>query len=75
MRFVPPAGNGDRPADLAEFGLREVLESIAPSSGLLPDEIRQIRTFEEVGVLTANRGLVLMMADGTEFQVTIVRNK
>ena len=39
MRFVPPAGNGDRPADLAEFGLREVLESIAPSSGLLPDEI------------------------------------
>lgn len=62
-------------AELAEFALREVLESFENASGMLPDEIREIRTFDEVGLLTANKGLVLTMNDGSEFQVTIVKSR
>ena len=43
---------------------------------LLERVIKQgrIRTFEEAGILTYNRGLVVKFADGQEFQVTIVKN-
>ena len=40
----------------------------------LDADIAHIRTFEEDGI-RYNDGLVLVMADGTEFQVTIVRSK
>lgn len=32
-------------------------------------------TYTEGGVLTTDEGLVIRMADGTEFQVTVVRSK
>ncbi len=32
-------------------------------------------TFEDAGVLTSNAGLVLRTADGSEFQVTVVRSR
>ena len=32
-------------------------------------------SFQEDGVLTMNRGVVLQMADGTEFQITIVQSR
>jgi len=44
----------------------------------LPDElggIEDVRTFHEDGVLTTDAGLVLKMADGSEFQLTIVRSR
>jgi hypothetical protein len=31
-----------------------------------------VTTFEEAGVLTRNRGLVVTLADGSSFQLTIV---
>lgn len=31
-------------------------------------------SFEEAGLLTRNRGLVVRMADGDEFEITIVRS-
>jgi hypothetical protein len=34
----------------------------------------RVATFEECGVLTNNEGLVLRLADGTEFQLTVVRS-
>lgn len=34
----------------------------------------RILTYEEAGVLTTNRGLVLRTPEGDEFQVTIVRS-
>ena len=37
--------------------------------------IRQITNFEDAGVLTSDKGLVVKMRDGSEFQVTIVRTK
>lgn len=32
-------------------------------------------TFEDVGMLTYNKGLVIRLVDGTEFQVTVVKTK
>jgi hypothetical protein len=37
--------------------------------------IVDVSTFEEQGVLTNNKGLVIKTADGSEFQVTIVRSR
>ena len=38
-------------------------------------EVVAVRTFEEAGVLTGNRGVVVRAADGSEFQVTIVQSR
>lgn len=37
--------------------------------------IKSVRTFEETGLLTSNKGLVLETKDGSEFQITIVQSK
>jgi len=44
----------------------------------LPDDlggIDHVRTFDEAGVLTQNAGLVIEMADRSEWQVTVVRSR
>lgn len=33
-----------------------------------------VSSFEDAGLLTTNEGLVVRMADGAEFQVTVVRS-
>ena len=38
-------------------------------------EVRDMRTFEEAGVLSNNAGLVIRMTDNREFQVTVVQNR
>jgi hypothetical protein len=38
-------------------------------------ELRQAITFSDAGLLTYDRGLVLRMADGTEFQLTVRQSK
>jgi hypothetical protein len=38
-------------------------------------EIRRVQTFEEAGLLTDNRGLVVRTEDGREFQITIVESR
>jgi hypothetical protein len=35
--------------------------------------VTDVRTFEEAGVPSEERGLVVTMSDGSEFQITIVR--
>ncbi len=45
---------------------------------LLEEELSEgarVRSFEEVGVLTRNAGLVVRLPDGSEFQITIVRSR
>jgi hypothetical protein len=37
--------------------------------------LRSIQTFRDAGVMTNNRGLVINTADGSEFQLTIVRSR
>jgi len=39
------------------------------------DDIASARTFEDVGVLTLNAGLVVRTSDGSEFQITIVQSR
>jgi hypothetical protein len=34
----------------------------------------QVKTFEDAGLLTRDRGIVLSLEDGSEFQITIVRS-
>lgn len=38
-------------------------------------EIESVSTFEEAGVLTTNKGLVVRMKDRREFQITIVQSR
>ncbi len=44
----------------------------------MPDaliNLRRVRTYEEEGILTQNAGMVITTADGSEFQITIVRSR
>ncbi len=34
-----------------------------------------VRTFDEAGMMTYNRGVVITLPDGSEFQLTIVQSK
>jgi len=38
-------------------------------------ESAEARTFEDAGVMTNNKGLVITLPDGTEYQLTIVRSR
>lgn len=60
---------------MTETDFRDVLTDL-----LLDDEgdmhgQRNVRSFEDSGLLTKNEGLVVRMEDGSEFQVTIVRSR
>lgn len=37
--------------------------------------VNDVQTFRQAGVLTNNKGLVLTMSDGTEFQLTLVQSR
>ncbi len=39
------------------------------------EDLQAINTFEQVGMLTSDQGLVLSLADGSEFQITIVQSR
>jgi len=51
--------------------LDEALEWSNEESGM----IKNIRTFQSVGLMTSNKGLVVRMDDGSEFQLSVVRSK
>ena len=38
-------------------------------------DVREVRTFDEAGVLTHNKGLVVTLADDVELQVSIIRSR
>ena len=50
--------------DMEDIGLPEALPLIGA----------EIRTFEQASLLTRNRGLVVRLRNGDEFQVTIVQS-
>lgn len=39
------------------------------------DTVKSTKTFADSGVLTTDRGLVVKMEDGSEFQITVVQSK
>ena len=38
-------------------------------------ENMQVQTFDNAGIMTYNKGLVITLPDGSEFQVTIVQSR
>ncbi len=65
--------------------LRDLLEAVLfarhdtndPAAELAEhvEGIRQLATYDDVGLLTRDKGLVIEAADGAEFQVTIVESR
>ena len=43
--------------------------------GEIVPEVASVRTFEEAGVLTGNRGVVVRCKDDSSFQVTVVQSR
>ena len=39
------------------------------------DDIQDVRSFADDQVLTSNKGLTVRLADGTEYQLTIVKSR
>lgn len=56
---------------MTESEMREVLEDALYESH---DDVQRTVPFAEVGLLTGNEGLVVRCADGSEFQVTVVKS-
>ena len=40
-----------------------------------PDGVSGVATFEDAGILTRNRGLVVTMDNGEEYQIKIVQSR
>jgi hypothetical protein len=56
-----------------EILLQESLELADALEG--DQKIKRMRPFYEANLLTNNRGIVLTLQDGAEFQITIVQSK
>lgn len=54
-----------------EEGVVDLLEDLLENE----DGIRRVESFEDVGMLTYNKGVVVQMRNGAEFQITVVRSK
>lgn len=54
--------------------LCDLLAGYTDSSEIDWADVR-VRTFEDAGVLTYNKGLVISLPDGSEFQLTIVQSR
>jgi len=57
-----------------EINIETMLYEMLQDDEMAP-EIARVSTFEEAGVLTGNRGVVVRAADGSEFQITIVQSR
>ena len=57
-----------------EEALRAVLQYGVSVSDTILDNART-ETFEEAGVMTMNRGVVVRLKDGCEYQLTIVQSR
>jgi hypothetical protein len=55
-----------------KFQMVELLRTLLEEE--LTEESR-IQTFQEAGLLTRDKGLVIRLPDGNEFQITVVQSK
>lgn len=58
-----------------EVEFQELLAGVLLASDDMDEEDISVRTYEEVGMLTMDKGLVVQLADGSEFQVTIKKSR
>ena len=61
--------------DTMQDGLMELISEAAEDSFGIGWEEAEVRTFEQAGIMTYNKGLVISLPDGTEFQLTIVQSR
>lgn len=55
-------------------GLRALIEGEYDPEEICWENMR-VRTFEEAGVMTYDKGLVISLPDGSEYQITIIRSR
>ena len=58
-----------------EEALKDILEDQDTLEEVAGPEVSSVDTFENAGILTRNRGLVIRLRNGAEFQVTIVQSQ
>ena len=61
--------------DSMQDGLMELIWEAEDDSFGIGWEEAEVRTFQQAGVMTYNKGLVISLPDGTEFQLTIVQSR
>lgn len=52
-----------------------LLEGDTDGLSKLVENAARVSTFQDAGILTRDRGLVLELKDGTEYQITIVKSR
>lgn len=57
------------------YALQEILEYGTPSYESDLGEGLLVQRFDELGLLTSNEGIGIRLADGSEFQLTIVKSR
>ena len=60
--------------DTLQEALRELITEGYDSYEVCWENLR-VRTFAEAGLMTWNKGLVITLPDGSEYQLTIVRSR
>ncbi len=63
---------------MTEMEFADVLGDVLQNAEELEGEDGErprVRTYAEVGMLTNNAGLVIRLADGSEYQLTLVRSR
>jgi hypothetical protein len=60
---------------MTEEEFRQMLEEAIYQDETFQEQEASTRSFAEGGVLTMNEGLTVRLADGSEFQLTIVRSR
>jgi hypothetical protein len=67
----------ERGGELPEKRFQDLLQAILRDDLEVEPRyyITSVRTFEEAGVPTEDRGLVVKMSDGSEYRVTIVKSQ
>lgn len=71
----PPSGKGN---EMNEYDIVEGLRALLPGEVFEGDasaEVVSVSSFEEAGLMTTNRGVVVRFDDGSEFQLSVVQSK
>ena len=51
------------------------LADAAAESGITAADIKSVRTYEDACLMTSDRGVVLYLKDGSEYQITVVQRR
>lgn len=70
--------NNDTNLGINDYTVQEALWGILISGWSREDtalESIRVKTYAQAGVLSGNKGLVITLPDGSEFQVTIIQSR